>query len=76
MNMWMHVHGIKTRKHEPNPNLKPCEIRIEIEKIRVSELDHAHTWTSLHAHNQACARSQDYAHVGFSPETLATQKLK
>ena len=105
MNMWMHVHGIKTRKHKTNPNLnmwkskritsmwnrifKPkiygkriqdrsiaCEIRNKIRKIRVFEKDHAHAWTSLRAHNQACIRGQDYAHVGFGPETLATQKLK
>ena len=27
-------------------------------------------------HEQACVHSQDYAHVGFSPETLATQQTE
>ena len=27
-------------------------------------------------HEQARVRSQDYAHVGFSPETLATQQTE
>ena len=52
------------------------ELETKSEKIRIFGQDHAHTWTSLRAHNQACIRSQDYAHLGFSPETLATQKLK
>ena len=53
-----------------------CKIKNEIRKIRVSGKDHVHAWLRLRAHNQACVRSQDYVHVGFSPETLATQKLK
>ena len=40
--------------------------------IRVSGLVHAHAWTTLRAHNQACVPKQDYAHVGFRIETLET----
>ena len=42
----------------------------------VFRLDHAHTWTSLHAQNITYVRRQDYAHMEYSPETLATQKTE
>ena len=49
-------------------------------KVRVSGLDHAHPWTSLHVYNPAYMRKQDYVHVGSAIETLAkstaTQKTK
>ena len=44
------------------------EAKIEENKIRVSGLVHAYTWTTLCAPDQAYIRSLNYAHVGFCPE--------
>jgi len=30
----------------------------------------------MRTHKQACMHRQDYTHVGFNPETLATQQTK
>ena len=37
-------------------------------KIKVSGQVHAYTWTSLHAHNQACVTRQDNTHASSCPE--------
>ena len=98
MNMWMCVHGIKTRKHKTNPNLniwkrkqitsmwnrilKP-QIYEKWSKPKVlyvkSKTKSEKLWFPskiMCTHEQAYICNQDYAHRGFSPETLATQKLK
>ena len=45
-------------------------------KIRVSGQRLAHARTSLHTHNQACVRNQDYTYPGSCPETLKTPKTR
>ena len=98
MNMWMRVHGIKTRKHKTSPNLDMWKskritsmgnriLKPQIyEKWSKIEVVHVKSKTKseklgflgriMGTHEQACICNQDYAHVGFSPKTLVTRKLK
>ena len=43
-------------------------------KIRVSGQRLAHARTSLHTHNQACVRGEDYAYAGSCLDSLKTPK--
>ena len=53
-----------------------AEAKREENKIKVSGLVYAFTWTTLHEHDQAYVHSLDHTHMGFCPKTLETQKTK
>ena len=60
---WIHENGSKIEVYMWKKKKKKLGF---IKRVLV------HAWTTLRAHNQACMHRQDYAYVGFCPETLET----
>ena len=69
------LQSLKHIKKEARQNkYMKVETKQTDKKLRFLGNDITHTRIGLRAHNQACARRQDYAYVNPCPENLKMQK--